>query len=550
MKIISSFLLFTLLSISLFGQNVVIKVTGKIKKADGTYVRIGTKLNEKDILQFSSNQDALRMIVPGKGTFIVRPSTSAQKKDNVWIEVLSKTIRIQGSSASLSRRAQLFEKIPISLETVYNINPNTLISNSQPNKYLFNPSDYDLSNGSRFIIQIEQDNKSTIQLLRTLKDTLLLYRADFQSDDLKGNKHLNYTIGFYNKAKNQTTAVKEIKPYFDDAGEMEAIIHTLISGNINKTKSAQIELCYNEVYKTLGRPSDILFYSAFDQIFQEIKNPVAYKSNYKNGLKEEIESYEKIPKLVLTVMRDQIDVPTQYSLRKYSPQVQSQGEYGTCVAWSSAYAARTIAWSVRNNYNNIDSAASISKYSFSPQFLFLNIKSPGDANCENGTSLVNALNFMKEKGIITWDNSTYDCSVVFSEEDIKKAEKYKIENFQRLNSWFNIQDSTILDMKRSLSEKKPLIVGMHLPKSFNIVDRKTGIWYPNPLDYAEAIKVKNYSGKYAGHAMCIIGYNDAVNGGSFEIINSWGKYSGKDGFYWISYDDMKKFGSQVLIMED
>ena len=50
--------------------------------------------------------------------------------------------------------------------------------------------------------------------------------------------------------------------------------------------------------------------------------------------------------------------------------------------------------------------------------------------------------------------------------------------------------------------------------------------------------------------MCIIGYNDAVNGGSFEIMNSWGKDSGKDGFYWVSYDDMKKFGSQVLILND
>ena len=91
---------------------------------------------------------------------------------------------------------------------------------------------------------------------------------------------------------------------------------------------------------------------------------------------------------------------------------------------------------------------------------------------------------------------------------------------------------------------------MHLPDSFKFVDTKTGIWYPDPADYKEGEQARKSATKYSGHAMCIIGYNDAVNGGSFEIMNSRGKNSGKDGFYWISYDDMKKFGSQALIMKD
>jgi C1A family cysteine protease len=413
----------------------------------------------------------------------------------------------------------------------------------------FNPKDFDLSNGSRFIIQIEQNNIPTLHPLRTSNDTLLLYRSDFQTDII-GSKSITYTIGFYDKLKKQTSQISKVKPYFDDAGEMEAIIYTLISSNKNKIITKQQELSYNEVYKVLGKPSDILFYTTFTKIISEIKNPVSYTTKNSKGLKEEIESYEEIPELFINTMRDNIDLPVQFSLRQYTPQVQSQGDYGTCVAWSSAYAARTVAWAVRNNYNNIDDAAAITKYSFSPQFLFLNIKSPGDTQCEDGSTLVNALKFMKEKGVITWDNVTYDCAVSFSEDDIKNAKQYKITDFQRLSSWFNIQDSTILSMKRSLAERKPLIVGMHLPNSFNLVDRKTGIWYPDPEDYEKAFNAKNISGKYTGHAMCIIGYNDNVNGGSFEIMNSWGKDSGKDGFYWVSYDDMKKFGSQVLLLND
>lgn len=545
----SLYFLFTLTYLNLFSQNIVTRVTGKIKKTDGIYVRIGTILTEKEVLRFSSKEDILRMIVPGKGTFTVSPSNAAKKKKNEWIEILSNTKRVKDSVSSINYRAALYEKIPAAFETIIKINTHTIISNSQPNKFLFNPAEYDLSNGSRFVLQIEQNNIPTLQRLRTSNDTLLLYRSDFQTDII-GSKSVTYTIGFYDKLKKQTLEISKLTPYFDDAGEMEAIIHTLISSNKNKTITTQQELIYNEIYKVLGKPSDILFYSTFDKIMQEINNPVTIITITKKGLKEEIESYERIAKLSVNTMRDQIDLPAQFSLRQYTPPVQSQGDYGTCVAWSSAYAARTVAWAVSKNYNNIDDAASISKYSFSPQFLFLNIKSPEDKQCEDGTTLVNALKFMKEKGVITWDNSTYDCSILFSQDDIKNAEQYKIKDFLRLSSWFNIQDSTILNMKRSLAEKKPLIVGMHLPNSFNTVDRKTGIWYPNPEDYEKAINAKNISGKYSGHAMCIIGYNDAVNGGSFEIMNSWGKDSGKDGFYWVSYDDMKKFGSQVLILND
>ena len=552
MKIISLIILLSLAFVNLFSQNVVTKVIGKIKKTDGTVVRIGSKLSETETLQFSSKQDIIRMIVPGKGTFVVSPSTAAEKKENVWIEVLSKTVRIQSTTASLSARSEKYEKIPAAFETTKDINLLTVISNSQPNKYLFNIADYDLSNGSRFVLQINQkDNKSVIYKLRTSKDTLLLYRSDFQLDDDNG-KEKEYLIAFYDKPKNKTNNkdFPKIKPYFDDAGEMEAILYTLIIGNKTKPKTTQKELCYNEVYKALGKPSDLLFYATFDKIMKQINTPTPINKNFKKGLKEDIASYQKVTKLPTSTMRSAEDLPAQFSLRKYTPTVQSQGNYGTCVAWSTAYAARTIAWSVRNNYNNIDSAAAISTHSFSPQFLFLNIKSQSDAQCQNGSSLVDALQFMQEKGVIAWDNSPYNCATIYSEEDKKNAFNYKIKNFLRLSSWFEIGDSTITAMKQTITEKKPIVFSMHLPKSFNYVDTKTGIWYPIPKDYTEAKNAKQISDLYAGHAMCIIGYNNNINGGSFEIMNSWGTFAGKDGFYWISYYDIKKFGSQVLIMED
>lgn len=35
-----------------------------------------------------------------------------------------------------------------------------------------------------------------------------------------------------------------------------------------------------------------------------------------------------------------------------------------------------------------------------------------------------------------------------------------------------------------------------------------------------------------GHAMCIIGYNDSIGGGSFHVQNSWGTRWGAEGYFW------------------
>ena len=41
--------------------------------------------------------------------------------------------------------------------------------------------------------------------------------------------------------------------------------------------------------------------------------------------------------------------------------------------------------------------------------------------------------------------------------------------------------------------------------------------------------------------MCVIGYDDSKYGGAFEVINSWGRQYGNDGFMWIRYEDFAEF---------
>jgi hypothetical protein len=57
--------------------------------------------------------------------------------------------------------------------------------------------------------------------------------------------------------------------------------------------------------------------------------------------------------------------------------------------------------------------------------------------------------------------------------------------------------------------------------------------------------------KFLGnHAMCIVGYNDNIAGGAFEIMNSWGTNWGNKGFFWLTYQQMMSYGNYAVEMMD
>jgi hypothetical protein len=53
------------------------------------------------------------------------------------------------------------------------------------------------------------------------------------------------------------------------------------------------------------------------------------------------------------------------------------------------------------------------------------------------------------------------------------------------------------------------------------------------------------------HAMCVVGYDDDKGlGGAFEVVNSWGKDFGDDGYFWLTYDAFKILGTEAYVMND
>lgn len=249
------------------------------------------------------------------------------------------------------------------------------------------------------------------------------------------------------------------------------------------------------------------------------------------------EDFATILKAPTRATRDLTDLPSSYSLKDYAPVPQNQGQYGTCVAWSSAYAARTISYAIKHKTTNDDS---IRKYSFSPGYIYYKIKKEGDQNCSGGAFIGDALSTMSSTGVMLKREGPSDCtSSVSPGEESSKASPYRIKDFLALNETFGtITKNEVIKIKKSLTENKPVVFSIRCFPSLSYVSG-SGIWNTQPGETTNG-----------GHAMCIIGYNDNKAGGAFEVMNSWGTNWGNGGFWWISYEQLMAHGKYAAEMMD
>ena len=250
---------------------------------------------------------------------------------------------------------------------------------------------------------------------------------------------------------------------------------------------------------------------------------LSFPQTYYKGLVFNDEAYQSIPKTAKLLTRDFELLPTAISLQPYAPTVGSQGKTGTCTAWATAYGARTILESITNNREyspKTDTAV------FSPSYVYNQIRT--HQGCKRGTNIGRALSLMQNQGVAKLSYFKFDCNKPITQTDKKHASAYKIKDFKTLFGLHDIQK--VQPVKKALSQKKPVIIGMRTPDSFNHAKQ---LWQPAQGDYHQP--------NLGGHAMVVVGYDDNQEGGSFQLMNSWGKRWGENGFTWIRYSDFKHF---------
>ena len=218
-------------------------------------------------------------------------------------------------------------------------------------------------------------------------------------------------------------------------------------------------------------------------------------------------------------------LPESVSLLEFCPTRGNQGQQGSCVAWSSAYAARTIleARATGNNPNQVK---------FSPAYLYNQIKLDG---CQ-GSYINLAMETMKKTGGLPFNEFPYtdeDCNKKPSSYELKKAQQFNIRGAQRLSLDADNYKVNMLAIKQNLNQGSPIVIGMKVGGSFMQEMVGQDVWNPTENDY-------DMNG-FGGHAMCVIGYDDNKSGGAFQIMNSWGMDWGNKGIAWVKYNDFDFF---------
>lgn len=231
---------------------------------------------------------------------------------------------------------------------------------------------------------------------------------------------------------------------------------------------------------------------------------------------------EKVPLRPRLMTRDYTVLPKAYSLKQYCPIPKSQGQHGTCTAWSTTYAARTMCEAISNGWTNKDS---ITKEAFSPIFIYKQLNR--EPECQKGTSIAEALGLLKSKGAPKLSSFDVLCAEYIPNNLYSEASNYKIDDYTTLfNTFSGYVPDKVSTVKKALTEDHPVVMAMDVCESFDIYDG-SDLW----------------NGKKGtdcgGHAMCVIGYDDDKYGGAFEILNSWGTYWGAGGYIWIKYEDFR-----------
>ncbi len=226
-------------------------------------------------------------------------------------------------------------------------------------------------------------------------------------------------------------------------------------------------------------------------------------------------------------------LPEAANLQKYAPNVGDQGHQGSCVAWSSAYGARTIAEAARTGEDP-------NSLKFSPSFLYNQI---GLDNCD-GSYIGRAMEFMTKSGSVPYNEFPYndqDCARQPDRQLLEEARQHKMRGFNRLTPGDRNNAIDLRAIKENLSQGAPVVIGMNVGGTYMQDMMGKDLWTPTDDD-------RNMMG-FGGHAQCVVGYDDRKYGGAFLLMNSWGPSWGNNGFAWVRYRDFKYFVREAYGLE-
>jgi len=210
---------------------------------------------------------------------------------------------------------------------------------------------------------------------------------------------------------------------------------------------------------------------------------------------------------------------TSVDLRSKCSPIVDQGQLGSCTA-------NAIASGVREYVLINDEKRPL--IGLSRLFVYWNEREMENTiNEDSGASLRDGMKVITKIGVCSELTMPYDTdkfTVAPTDFQIREAGQYKLTGYQRI--------SNLPQMKDALLHNHPIAMSTTLFESFESDETaKTGI-VPMPQENEQQL---------GGHAMCIVGYDDKLNGGCLIVRNSWGESWGDKGYCYIPYTMIKYF---------
>ena len=212
--------------------------------------------------------------------------------------------------------------------------------------------------------------------------------------------------------------------------------------------------------------------------------------------------------------------PTVLTLN--TPPVGDQGSEGSCVAWGTTYAGRSISWQVAN-----PATWSYSVNIFSPEYTYNQVKS---SDCASGSYVTKGLDLLVSQGAVPWSIMPYSdlngCSLMPTADQMAIAANYKVASYSRVSI-------TSAAIKAALVSGKPVVVGGPVNRAFMYLSGTT-------------VLTKFSGSSMGGHCYCVVGYDDSKQ--AFKVQNSWGTSWGSNGFGYIGYNYVAKWFQEAYVL--
>ncbi|MCL1956641.1 MAG: hypothetical protein FWF63_04915 [Fibromonadales bacterium] len=226
---------------------------------------------------------------------------------------------------------------------------------------------------------------------------------------------------------------------------------------------------------------------------------------------------------------DASGLPSSVSLEDKFPPVRSQGQFGTCVAWSTGYAFKTALNAIEKNWTATDLKKESNQTS--PKDLWLTIPADKKGRSCNGVAFAYAMDALIANGAASLADVPYnmsgscDASISSSKgnPNNKLANYRKIADNQKLYGGSKVEGMDVENFKSYLAQGRPILFGANVCDRFH---RHKG----------NAVFSVDGGTRCGGHGMVLVGYDDSKGDGAFRVRNSWDTDWGDNGSIWVDYN--------------